>query len=219
MDALEAEMVQTSPTRLEVAKAELLQTIANTDRGRQVSPQQREQIEAQVQTLESLNPTPAPTAAAADLTGNWRTLYTTSQDLLKLSRTLPGIVTGEIYQYIDAAEARVINVAELQGWDWLSDWIPGGIVSVVASFAVVSERRVEVTFNRFVIGVQPLMNYQIDSFLTLLHRKPDQIPALKIDLPAREQRGWLDITYLDPDLRIGRGNEGSLFVLDKVSEG
>lgn len=212
-------MVRTSPSRLQTAKAELLQAIASTDRGRQVSPQHRQQIEAQVQALESLNPTPEPTAAAAYLTGNWRTLYTTSEDLLKLSRTLPGIITGEIYQYVNAAETRVINVAELQGWDWLSNWIPGGIVSVVASFAVVSEQRVEVTFNRFVIGVQPLMSYQIDSFLTLLRRQPDQLPALKIDLPAREQRGWLDITYLDADLRIGRGNEGSLFVLDKVSEG
>ncbi|HAJ61284.1 MAG TPA: fibrillin, partial [Cyanobacteria bacterium UBA8543] len=26
---------------------------------------------------------------------------------------------------------------------------------------------------------------------------------------------WLDITYLDKDLRIGRGNEGSVFVLTK----
>ncbi len=210
-------MVQTSPSRLQAAKADLLQQIAATDRGRQVSPQQAEQIEAQVQALEALNPTAEPTAAAERLTGNWRTLYTTSQDLLKLSRTLPGIVTGEIYQYINAAEAQVINVAELQGWDWLSAWVPGGIVSVVASFSVVSERRVEVTFKRFVIGVQPLMSYQIDSFLSLLERKPEQIPALKIDLPSRDQRGWLDITYLDEDLRIGRGSEGSLFVLDKVS--
>ena len=210
-------MVQTSPSQLQAAKADLLHRIATTDRDRQVSPQQAGQIEAQVQALEGLNPTPEPTAAAQQLTGNWRTLYTTSQDLLKLSRTLPGIITGEIYQYINASEARVINVAELQGWDWLSAWVPGGIVSVVASFAVVSERRVEVTFERFVIGVQPLMSYQIDSFLRLLERKPEQLPALKVDLPSQDQRGWLDITYLDDDLRIGRGNEGSLFVLDKVS--
>lgn len=211
-------MVQTSPSRLESAKAELLDMIATTDRGRRVSPEQADQIEAQIQSLEALNPTPSPTSAADQLTGNWRTLYTTSRDLLKLSNTLPGLVTGEIYQYIKASEARVINVAELQGWDWLAAWVPGGIVSVVASFSVVSERRVEVTFKQFVIGLQPLMSYQIDSFLRLLEHKPEQIPALKIDLPQREQRGWLDITYLDDDLRIGRGSEGSVFVLDKVPE-
>lgn len=211
-------MVQTSPSRLQVAKQELLEAIAETDRGRQVSPQQRDHIAAQVQTLEALNPTSTPTAAADLLTGNWRTLYTTSQDLLKLSTTFPGLVAGEIYQYINTSKARVINVAEIQGWDWLVHWIPGGVVSVVASFEVLSDRRVEVTFNQFVIGVQPLMNYQVDSFLTLLEHKPEQIPALRIDLLSRDRKGWLDITYLDEDLRIGRGNEGSLFVLDKVSE-
>ncbi|MGL4881863.1 MAG: PAP/fibrillin family protein, partial [Waterburya sp.] len=29
------------------------------------------------------------------------------------------------------------------------------------------------------------------------------------------QKGWLDITYLDEDMRIGRGNEGNVFVLTK----
>ncbi|MEL6764608.1 MAG: PAP/fibrillin family protein, partial [Cyanobacteria bacterium J06607_6] len=30
------------------------------------------------------------------------------------------------------------------------------------------------------------------------------------------QSGWLEVTYLDDDLRISRGNQGSLFVLKKV---
>lgn len=212
-------MVQASSRPLQIAKDELLKTLAATDRGRQVSSQLTQQIHEQIQTLESLNPTPAPTAAAELLTGNWRTLYTTSRDLLKLSSTFPGIVAGEIYQYVNVAETRVINVAELQGWEWLASWVPGGIVAVVASFSVVSERRVEVNFCQFVTGIQPLMNYQIDSFLRLLEHNPSRIAALKIDLPQQDRRGWLDITYLDDNLRIGRGNEGSLFVLDKVSEG
>jgi hypothetical protein len=29
----------------------------------------------------------------------------------------------------------------------------------------------------------------------------------------RQQTGWLDITYLDEDLRSGRGSEGSVFIL------
>ncbi|MEO1341942.1 MAG: PAP/fibrillin family protein, partial [Cyanobacteria bacterium J06635_13] len=30
-----------------------------------------------------------------------------------------------------------------------------------------------------------------------------------------EQKGWLETTYLDHDMRIGRGNEGNVFVLTK----
>jgi hypothetical protein len=41
--------------------------------------------------------------------------------------------------------------------------------------------------------------------------------ALDFGIENRDQRGWLDITYLDHDLRIGRGNEGSVFVLTKAS--
>ena len=45
---------------------------------------------------------------------------------------------------------------------------------------------------------------------------PKRFPALDTRFNAEVQQGWLDITYLDDDLRIGRGNEGSVFVLKKV---
>jgi len=63
------------------------------------------------------------------------------------------------------------------------------------------------------------MSYEIESFLYLLERDPKRIPAVQIDVRRREPRGWLDITYLDEDLRIGRGSEGSVFVLQRVSRG
>ncbi len=40
--------------------------------------------------------------------------------------------------------------------------------------------------------------------------------AIDFNITSREQKGWLEITYLDDDLRIGRGNEGKVFVLTKV---
>lgn len=39
--------------------------------------------------------------------------------------------------------------------------------------------------------------------------------AVDFGIDSREQQGWLDVTYLDNDLRLGRGNEGSVFVLTK----
>ncbi|RMF69823.1 MAG: fibrillin, partial [Cyanobacteria bacterium J069] len=41
--------------------------------------------------------------------------------------------------------------------------------------------------------------------------------AADFRINSTERKGWLDITYLDDDLRIGRGNEGSVFVLTKVA--
>jgi PAP_fibrillin len=41
------------------------------------------------------------------------------------------------------------------------------------------------------------------------------LKAIDFNITNRDQKGWLDITYLDDDLRIGRGNQGSVFVLTK----
>ncbi len=176
-------------------------------------------IANQIVTLEALNPTPTPTAAPELLTGIWRNRYTTSEELLGLGRFVPGVTTGEIYQCIQAAQGRVFNVAEIQGWEWFAPVVPKGIIAVAAQFTVVSDHRVNVNFNQLLFGSQFLMNYEIESFLSLWQHKPHQIPAIKFDLPERDQNGWLDITYLDHDLRIGRGSQGSLFVLERVTSG
>ncbi|MEN9225058.1 MAG: PAP/fibrillin family protein [Thermostichus sp. HHBFW_bins_43] len=198
-------------------KEALLRALEITNRGRQVSPERRPALLAQIAALEARNPTPNPVSAPELLEGNWLTLFTTSGDLLRLANSLPFVTTGEIYQCIRAKTGQVFNVAEIQGSGWLRAWVPRGIFAVSARFKPASECRVEVRFERFVLGSQAVMNYEINSFLYLLEHAPERIPALKIDIRRREQTGWLDITYLDEDLRIGRGSEGSLFVLQKVT--
>lgn len=206
-----AEPPSTGMSDREAAKHALLEAIACAPKPSGL-PAQSPEIEALVTKLEACNPTPVTTAAADLLTGNWRTLYTSSEELLKLGKTLPGFKSGGIYQYIQAAKGFVCNVAEINGLPYL-----GGLAAVRASFQVVSECRVKVTFHQAMIASQAIANYQIDSFIHLLETQPDQIPALKITFPEdREQKGWLDITYLDETLRLGRGNEGSIFVLAKV---
>ncbi|MCF2971083.1 PAP/fibrillin family protein [Synechococcus sp. Nb3U1] len=205
------------PEALAQQKLELLRTLETTNRGRNVLPDQKPKLLAQIAALEALNPTPIPISTPELLEGNWLTLFTTSADLLRLANSLPILTTGEIYQCIRTQTKQVFNVAEVQGSGWLGAWVPRGIFAVSARFAPESERRVQVVFERFVLGSQMLMNYEIESFLDLLEHDPARIPALKIDIRRREQSGWLDITYLDEDLRIGRGSEGSLFVLQKVS--
>ncbi|MCJ2544369.1 PAP/fibrillin family protein [Thermostichus vulcanus] len=205
------------PEALAQQKFDLLRTLEATDRGRHVLPDQKSEILAKIAALEARNPTPYPTAAPTLLEGNWLTLFTTSADLLRLANSLPLVTTGEIYQCIRTQTQQVFNVAEVQGSGWLGAWVPRGVFAVSARFKPASEQRVQVVFERFVLGSQALMNYEIESFLYLLEHAPGRIPALKIDIRRREQSGWLDITYLDEDLRIGRGSEGSLFVLQKVS--
>ncbi|MEO0852168.1 MAG: PAP/fibrillin family protein, partial [Cyanobacteria bacterium J06648_11] len=169
------------------AKAALLDAISKTPNPSGL-PALSAEVEARVADLEALNPTPVTTAAADLLTGNWLTLYTSSEELIRLGTTLPGFKVGGMYQYIQAEKGFVCNVAEINGLPYL-----GGLAVVRASFQVVSDRRVKVTFHQAAIVSQASANYQIDSFLHLLEYDPDQIPGFKITFPeSREQKGWLD---------------------------
>ena len=77
-----------------------------------------------------------------------------------------------------------------------------GELVIRANFAVKSPQRVEVTFED--AALQPeqldkLFNKYLDLLLSIFNPE-----------------GWLDVTYLDDDLRIGRDDRGNLFVLERA---
>jgi hypothetical protein len=187
-------------------KTELISHLAQFDRGlRALDAETLDRI-AQ---LEAQNPTPRTVEALDRLVGDWRLVYTNSQGILGLDR-FPLFQLGEVYQSIRAEGLRLYNVAEIRGLPGLS-----GIVSVAATFTPVSEVRVSVLFERAIVGPMGWMGYQGPAGFIDKIERGDRFWALDARLPQREAQGWLDITYLDEDLRIGRGNEGSLFVLVK----
>lgn len=191
-------------------KAALLEAIAGKNRGLLSTESDKLAILASIAQLEDYNPTPRPTAATSLLEGDWRLIFTTSRGLLNLDQ-LPFAKLGQIYQCVRAKEAKIYNIAEVYGLPYLE-----GLVSVVARFEVHSHRRVQVIFERSIIGLQRLIGYQSPSQLIAEIESGKKFPALDFGIQSRDQQGWLDITYLDEDLRIGRGNEGNVFVLTKV---
>jgi hypothetical protein len=192
-----------------VSKEELLEAIAGKNRGLLASEADKAAILAVVARLEDRNPTPQPIGATDLLEGNWRLLYTTSNGLLNLGR-FPVVQLGQIYQCVRTAEAKIYNIAEISGLPYLE-----GLVSVSARFEPVNERRVNVKFERSISGLQRLLGYQSPSNFIEQIEAGKKFPAIDFNIESRDQQGWLDITYLDRDLRIGRGNEGSVFVLTK----
>jgi hypothetical protein len=193
-----------------IGKAALLEAIAGKNRGLLATETDKQAILAAVAQLEDRNPTPRPVEALDLLDGDWRLLYTTSRGLLNIDR-LPLAKLGQIYQCVRAREAKIYNIAEVYGLPYLE-----GLVSVAATFEPVSERRVQVKFNRSIVGLQRLTGYQSPASFIAQIEAGKKFAALDFSLDSREQQGWLDITYLDADMRIGRGNEGSVFVLTKV---
>jgi hypothetical protein len=144
------------------------------------------------------------------LDGDWRLLYTTSQGLLGFER-IPLLRLGQIYQCLRVPEARVYNIAELVGIPFLE-----GVISVEARFVPATQRRVNVFFERSVIGLQRIVGYtDVPGWINQLEAGA-KFAAIDLSLDPNRPPGWLEITYLDQDLRIGRGNEGNVFVLTKV---
>lgn len=191
-----------------LGKSELLNAIAGTNRGLSATETQKQAILATIAQLEDRNPTPRPVEAAALLDGDWRLLYTTSRGILGINQ-FPLINLGQVYQSIRVKEAKLYNIAEVTGIPWAE-----GIVSVSARFEPVSERRVDVKFERSILGLQQFIGYQSPSAFIQQIEAGQKFAAIDFTI-NRDQSGWLDITYLDENLRIGRGNEGSVFVLTK----
>lgn len=190
-------------------KAELLEAIAPHNRGLLASEVDKVKILSAIEKLEDYNPSSKPVEAKDLLEGNWRLLYTTSKELLGLDK-FPLLKLGQIYQCVRTAEAKIYNIAEITGLPLLE-----GLVCVVASFEAVSERRVNVNFERSIIGLQRLLSYENPSqFINQIEMGKKFFP-IDFGIDNRDRIAWIDITYLDEDMRIGRGNEGNVFVLAK----
>lgn len=193
-----------------VTKNTLLNAITGTNRGLLATETQKQAILAAIASLEDFNPTPRPMQASHLLEGDWRLLYTTSKALLNLDR-FPLCKLGQIYQCIRVETNSVYNIAEIHGLPSLE-----GLVSVAAKFEPVSERRVQVKFQRSILGLQRLIAYKSPATFIQQIESGKKFTAFDFPINSDQQQGWLDITYLDNDLRIGRGNEGSVFVLSKA---
>ena len=189
-------------------KKDLLRCLGQTNRGLATDSETQAALEVAIAQLESENPTSNP-LESEHLMGDWRLIYTTSQGILGLDR-IPLTDLGEVYQCLRGD--RLYNVAETQG--------PLGVLGVVAvgaTYEVVSPMRVQVTFRRSILGLQSALNYRsVAEFVERLERR-ERLWAVDFPIPERETKGkgWLEVTYLDANVRVGRGNEGSIFVLVK----
>jgi len=191
-------------------KRDLLAAIARTDRGLDIRPEQLPAVWTAVTRLEAVNPTPRPVALPVKLAGLWQLAFTTSFDVLRLGR-LPGVRLGEVYQYLSPELTHLINIAELEPpLSFLA-----GIVAVTARLQPVSAVRVAVAFERGTTGPKGALGYtEPETFATRLIAG-EGLPS--VPLPSQgSPLPWLDTTYLDEDLRLGRGDRGSLFVLTRV---
>ena len=170
-------------------RSEVLQLLR--DRGHPGSAAEAPRVRELLQRLEHLQP--ANLAADSDrLTGVWELRWSSGrQPYLTVAPWLENL------QLLDPRQGRAMNLLRLAG-----PVAPLAGIAVQARISVEGTQRVGV---RFVRGgwLGPRIG---DRRLQLLREVNQSFPA------------WLDITVLDDDLRVCRGNAGTLFALVRRPE-
>ena len=170
------------------------------------------EIEQLVIDLESLNPHPQPLLnATALLEGAWQLQYSTAREIRSLDSLPLGLQIGKVYQVINIANKLFFNLAQVQH----PLKIISGYVKVTASFepaldtSGLANKRINVDFDKRYLAIEKIVGIdtpKLNPFKVVAANNPQGRIAT------------LDITYLDETLRIGRGGDESLFILNKVND-
>lgn len=168
------------------------------------------EIEALTIQLESQNPNPHPLVNAISLLdGSWQLLYSTAREIRSLVSLPLGLKLGKVYQVINVSNKEFFNLAFVKH----SLGLVSGYVRVTASFepavdnlSPIPDKRINVDFDKRYLSIDKIIGIntpQLEPFKVVTANNPVGRVAT------------LDITYLDEDFRIGRGGDGSLFILKK----
>lgn len=205
-------------------KQELLTTIKNNAEKVNINPefpitdtliaqQESNKIEKITIDLESLNPFPQPLFYGVNLLdGIWQLHYSSAREIRSLNKLPFGLQLRQVYQIIDTKKTSFFNIAFVEH----SSKLIKGYVKVTATFApkinegeFLPKDTINVNFDKRFLAIQKIINIKTPIFEPVKvfnARNPQgRIPSLKI-------------TYIDESMRIGRGGDGSLFILSKVAK-
>ncbi|XAR53823.1 hypothetical protein NMG60_11022512 [Bertholletia excelsa] len=215
-------------------KKKLVDSYIGTGRWKSATSETHAEVLELISVLEAVNPTPAPTEALALLNGKWILAYTSCTALSGLlSGKLPVVKVEEISQTIDSATLSVQNSVL---FSWL---LATTSISTNAKFEVRSPRRIQIKFQEGIIGTPQLtdslvvpenmeflgQNINLEPFKGMIISMQETAsnvvkpiscqPPLTFSISHGGAESWLLTTYLDEELRISRGDGGSVCVLIK----
>ncbi len=189
-------------------KTELLQRVEALGLQQSLFPSEGEPINEIVQQLEGINPIPRPLSAnhLPSLLGNWQLVYASRGTVvtrsfaslpdflggIKIKRVWQSLVAGSTGK-ISASNGAFLDLPLLGEWQLRADgaWTWGA-----------NEQEASVSFGTFSLQATKPFGLLGWSFPEL------KIPVLEF---LRNEALWIT-SYLDHDLRVGRGATGNLFV-------
>mmetsp|Transcript_6892 Transcript_6892/g.8936 ORF Transcript_6892/g.8936 Transcript_6892/m.8936 type:complete len:271 (-) Transcript_6892:85-897(-) len=223
------------PTAREVRekKNQLLEAISYTSNGKAATPEQLIKVAGLVRTLENLAPAPVDILTSDAQTqlidGVWYLQWTSPSDVgggeespdawkpqnaqegdsrintrrfaAKGNVEAAGITVDTsnrmVQQIFNVKESTVVNKVDL-GWGQVQAGGAFRASSTVPYRAIVSFNQADITLE--------------NGFLIQLGWWFNVLPVFK---KGSRDNGWLETTYIDKEIRIGRGNLGTLFVLTR----
>jgi hypothetical protein len=177
----------------------------------EIQPHKVQLIETLTQALEKLSPFPRPLLYSINLLdGAWLLKYSTAREIRSLKRLPFGFLVGKIYQVIDINNASFENKA----WVQHSSGLLSGYVRVTATFEAEKQeelqlpnQKIKIDFKQRFLGINRILGIKTNLL--------DPIRVVEAKKPIGRTPS-LDLTYIDETLRIGRGGDGSLFILTKA---
>ena len=220
----------TSSSSLTQKKAELLELVSNTENGKTAAPPLQAKVLSIVREIEKAS----PSSEAAAIDGTWYLQYTSPSKLENEEGLL------DIWSPEDPVE---FGIEKTDKKIETKQFTAKGTVSAVGITVDTSNRVVKQIFNIAESTVSNEINFDwgtltvrgpfkpsdkvdnraIVSFQELII-EPKNLPTIDLsflfsvikNIKGSDVGGWLETTYLSgDDLRIGRGNKGTMFVLTR----
>ncbi|TVU25148.1 hypothetical protein EJB05_27632, partial [Eragrostis curvula] len=196
-------------------KINLLSAVSGLNRGLAASQEDLDRADAAARALEAAAAGGGPVDLNKDidrLQGRWRLLYSSAFSSRTLGGSRPGpptgrllpITLGQVFQRIDVVSRDFDNIVELElGAPW--PFPPVEATATLAhKFEIVGTSGIKITFEKTTVKTKG----------NLSQLPPLELPRIPDNLrpPSNTGSGEFEVTYLDDDTRITRGDRGELRV-------
>lgn len=203
---------ETGPEVIASLKIKLLSAVSGLNRGLAASEEDLQKAESAAKELEAVGEAVDLTKDLDKLQGRWKLLYSSAFSSRTLGGSRPGpptgrllpITLGQVFQRIDILNKDFDNIVELQfGTPWPLPPIEA-TATLAHKFDLIGTASVKINFVK--TTVKPTGN--------LSQVPPLEVPQLPDALrpPTNRESGEFEVTYLDSDTRITRGDRGEIRV-------
>ncbi|KAF3456747.1 hypothetical protein FNV43_RR01401 [Rhamnella rubrinervis] len=201
-----------NPELIASLKLKLLNAVSGLNRGLAANEDDLRKAEAAAKDIETDGGLVDLTVGLDRLQGRWKLIYSSAFSGKTLGGSRPGpptrrllpLTLGQVFQRIDTVSKDFDNIVELElGTPW-----PLPPVEVTATlahkFEVIGLATIKITFEKTTVKTRG----------NLSQLPPLELPRLPDGLrpPSDTRSGEFEVTYLDDDTRITRGDRGELRV-------